>query len=563
MCPRQSPSMTGAPIAARLAMLALSALATPALARCRRDAAELVHQPVGDASAQNPAYNPDGQKILFTRFVKGYNLGDAGLFVLPLAGGPESALLDEVGHAAVNLPGTSWNAATDRITFSSDRIATDEVWTIAPDGSPGSRFQVTIQTPPYKHYQEPSFNPDGEWIVFEAVADAPELAQRGTLWKIRAADRTGLTKLIDGPMTNTDNRQPNWSPLGDRILFQRRVGDTESVNLYTVATDGSDVQPLTTGGADTDASWSPDGLWIVYSSDAGGLPVPSLFVVAATGGTPVRITDGGVYGDGAASWSPDGKWIAFESHVAADEKSPASLWRIRVPWPFGSACSPNGAPCDDANPCTTADQCQAAVCTGTANTGASCDDDDPCTQADTCQAGSCLGVPTPFPSCHQPFASAKATVDIRDREPDALDVLDRFTWVWRNGSATDASEFGSPTASTRYDLCVFDYATGTPTVAMSESIPAGEHWTATSTGFRYRDPDGRNAAISSALLKAGLDRKAQITVKSGGACSGVPSLPLLQSPSVLVQLGNGSACWEAVYSSNTSNSADHFKAKAD
>jgi TolB protein len=86
-----------------------------------------------------------------------------------------------------------------------------------------------------------------------------------------------------------DDRQPNWSPDGDRILFQRL--ESKNLDLYTVAVDGNDLRPLVGApSSDTDASWSPDGMWIVFSSDYDDLPLPSIFVVRATGGDLICVT---------------------------------------------------------------------------------------------------------------------------------------------------------------------------------------------------------------------------------------------------------------------------------
>lgn len=58
---------------------------------------------------------------------------------------------------------------------------------------------------------------------------------------------------------------------------------------------------------------------------------------------------------------------------------------------FGAGCVDND-PCDDGNPCTTSDVCQAGTCTGTAvANGTSCDDGNACTLTDTCQGGTCSG----------------------------------------------------------------------------------------------------------------------------------------------------------------------------
>jgi TolB protein len=264
--------------------------------------------------------------LAFTAFHNGYNDGPAGIYLLT-PGSEPTVLIDEAGQDCVNLPGSAWNAATDRIAFSSDREGREEIWTIRPDGTGLQR--VTHHSDDL-YYIEPSFSPDGAWIVFEADLGVPDDRQQGSIWKVRS-DGSEVVTLTDGPGGGTDDRQPNWSPAGDRILFQRRIPGSDDWNVYTMAPDGSGVAQVTTGPSeDTDASWSPDGAWIVYSSDEGGLKRPSIFVISASGGEPLRVTSDASAADGAPCWSPDGDWIAFESHEGDEE--PASLWRIAAPF---------------------------------------------------------------------------------------------------------------------------------------------------------------------------------------------------------------------------------------
>ena len=298
------------------------------LAEIRADGATRLTTPPDGASDQNPAFSPDGTGLVFTRFDEGYNDGPAGLFLLDLSGGQVTRLTPVEDQDNVNLPGAAWNGVSKRIVFASDRLEADDLWRIAPDGTDFGRI-TTHGGPPW--YIEPSWSPDSRWIVFEADDDMPDDQQQGSIWKVRS-DGSGLTPLTDGPGGGTDDRQPNWSPHGDRILFQRRVPGGDDWNLYTAVPNGSDIRPVTTApSSDTDASWSRDGRWIVYSSNYGGLPTPNIFVVPAESGTPIRVTRDDTHADGAPSWSPNGRWIAFESHLGQDEDTPSALWRIPVP----------------------------------------------------------------------------------------------------------------------------------------------------------------------------------------------------------------------------------------
>jgi TolB protein len=222
---------------------------------------------------------------------------------------------------SVNLPGSCWNAATGKIAFSSDRQDADEIWTMTAGGE--GLFRVTHHSGGTS-FIEPTFSPDGLWIVFEV--DQPNGGQ-GSIWKVRA-DGSAFTRLVDGPGTRTDNRQPNWSPAGDRIVFQRGMGASKSWRLFTIAPDGTGLRAATSGPDDTDAAWSPDGRRLVYSSSNGELAAANLYVVSADGGTPARITSHPGY-DGAPSWSSDGRWIAFESAPGASGAT--TIWRIAVP----------------------------------------------------------------------------------------------------------------------------------------------------------------------------------------------------------------------------------------
>ena len=287
----------------------------------REDGARRVNIPV-DGSLQNPGWSPDSNSLLFTMFRDGYNTEPADLFVVDLSSSSIRALISD-GSGNVNLPGSSWNPLTRKIVFSSSREPHDEIYLVDDYGSPGDEFKITDRANRVAY--EPSLSPDGQWTVFEShELDAED---NGTIVKY----------MIDGTrpyqnLTNPDEdcRQPNWSPTGDKILYQKfSAGQWD---IWIVNSDGTNHQKVSSGSGDkTDASFSPDGQWIVYSSNQLGLEFANLFITSVSEGNPIRITHYEGY-DGAPSWSPDGKKIAFESYPGdPDNSSGTLLWIIDVP----------------------------------------------------------------------------------------------------------------------------------------------------------------------------------------------------------------------------------------
>ncbi len=213
----------------------------------RNDGAEILSIPVS-GSLQNPAWSPSSGELLFTSFHNGYNREPADLNVFNTGSGDNRILVsDKSGN--INLPGSAWNRLTDHIVYSSTRKPHDEIYTIYAFGRRNDGWRITYRNNLAAY--EPSLSPDGEWIIFESHPLDVEGEGIITRYKIDGSQPCqALTPEGD------DCRQPNWSPAGNLILYQKFTDG--NWDIWTITPDGRNPRRITSGFGDkTDASFSP------------------------------------------------------------------------------------------------------------------------------------------------------------------------------------------------------------------------------------------------------------------------------------------------------------------
>ena len=144
------------------------------------------------------------------------------------------------------------------------------------------------------------YSPDGTRLVFMRFED-PEQPPVGLF--VTNVDGSGLRQLTPPDMVlDESGNAGSWSPVGDNILFVARTAQDDRKTIWIVNADGgTPVQlPITPacGGPLSDPStfgcyspsWSPDGDKIVFVRSDGS--TESIYIVNADGSGLVQVTDG-------------------------------------------------------------------------------------------------------------------------------------------------------------------------------------------------------------------------------------------------------------------------------
>jgi TolB protein len=163
---------------------------------------------------------------------------------------------------------------------------------------------------------QPSFSPDGKWIVYERdIAGG-----NNGVWLMRS-DGTGLRRVTRNPFGPAEcgcDTDPNFSPDGKLITFVRIKTEERLQALFAVRPDGTGLRQVTpySWNVATKHDWSPDGKLIVLTTNADYLhPNESANLTTihpdGTGKTNLTKFTKGTENAFAGSFAPDGQQIIF------------------------------------------------------------------------------------------------------------------------------------------------------------------------------------------------------------------------------------------------------------
>jgi Tol biopolymer transport system component/tRNA A-37 threonylcarbamoyl transferase component Bud32 len=278
----------------------------------------------GDRDDIQPAWSPDGNRLLFVRGQTAERRLEPGdvfgrftggdVFALDLDTRAEKKLLDNAFNPAWSPDGKS--IAVDAVWAGPARI-----WVVDSGGH--NPVQVTSDASEAVEHLRPRWSPDGRRIVFQNL--------ERTRFAVRVVDVTSkATTFVTKDAFRDLN--PVWSPRGRSIYFTSDRGGGLNIWRLPVDAEGraiAQAQQLTTGaGQDVEPAFAPDGKRVAFvvlkqNADLWRLPVSPETGHAA--GDPERLI-GSTREDSRGEWSPDGRTIVFNS----DRDGDMNLWLYDV-----------------------------------------------------------------------------------------------------------------------------------------------------------------------------------------------------------------------------------------
>lgn len=191
-------------------------------------------QITGGNTSRFPSLSPDGNTIVYGKYVSGYKL-----YRIDIDGQNDQKLNDVNANELY----PDWSPDGSKLVYASQTEGVEssyQLYIINADGS--NRTRITIDNG--MAYSHPSWSDDGSKIVCDITYQ-----NNGSTTNIYVMDADGsnLTKLTD----TAYNSDPHWSPDGSSIVFvSNRDGNQE---IYKMNADGSGVTRLT-NNAVTDKS---------------------------------------------------------------------------------------------------------------------------------------------------------------------------------------------------------------------------------------------------------------------------------------------------------------------
>jgi eukaryotic-like serine/threonine-protein kinase len=270
---------------------------------------EAVQVTTGDSVDWNPVWSPDGRHLYFASDRSGV----MNLWRLPIdersgrvLGEPEPVTTS--GQMSMLL---SLSRDSRRIVYASDETRSIlEKVILEPAREAGASPAVAVAQPA-GIIAGLDASRDGSWLVYQTFVPQEDLF-------IIRPDGTGLRRLTQDGFRD---RQPRWSPDGQRIAFYSNRGG--KYEIWIIRADGSQLEraAVIPDRRAYHPIWSPDGRWLACDLRDNEALI-DLSKPLAERRPQFLPSPGRGMGFSASSWSADGRWLAGAVHLANGQQVP-------------------------------------------------------------------------------------------------------------------------------------------------------------------------------------------------------------------------------------------------
>jgi Tol biopolymer transport system component len=162
--------------------------------------------------------------------------------------------------------------------------------------------------------RQPAFSPDGDRIAFRSERDGGGIFVMGATGEsVRRVTQAGF--------------DPAWAPDGSSLAYATEPTDDPYARyglsqLWSVDIASGRASRLVESDA-VQPAWSPGGHRIAFWANSAGQR--DIWTVGRGGGTPVAVTQDAAT-DWSPEWSPDGGWLYF----ASDRGGSMNIWRVAI-----------------------------------------------------------------------------------------------------------------------------------------------------------------------------------------------------------------------------------------
>jgi Tol biopolymer transport system component/DNA-binding winged helix-turn-helix (wHTH) protein len=238
-----------------------------------------------------PSWSARGDRLFYST---GGALGYRTLRVLPIDPAHPERPVDSMPFPAGE-HATTLAAARNRLVYAREERDTN-IWRLPLRGTATHETPAMLIASTFDEYN-PDFSADGQRLTFTSTRSGTE-----EIW-IANADGSAATQMTSVGGANTSNSR--WSPDGQSLVYNSRRSGSSDLYLLDVSTRAT--RRLTDDPTDEyEPRWSRDGHWIYFVSTRSGRR--EVWKIPAAGGPAAQVTR---RGGGAAFESPDRRWIYY------------------------------------------------------------------------------------------------------------------------------------------------------------------------------------------------------------------------------------------------------------